>query len=612
MYCSNCGQKYDENARFCHECGAAREDTDYATQPASHAPQPASDETQPTYYAPQPAYHATQPAPYVSQPTNYTPQPTSYVARPTNYTPGPAPYVSQPTYYPPGPASDETQPTYYTPGPVSYAPHPVSAYDSPQTPSGSTSRKKKTLAIIITVAAFAVLLTAFACVYFFTDILPFNKSDDPDTAHTVIENSPSPMNTPSSITPTPTPTPVRQQIILPGSEGEISIDNAITCIFTPDISGTWKFLTKENGESDPYLEIFNFSGDMIKGDDDSAGERNAQIIIQLEAGTEYTINVGFFFAEEGSNCTLVRTYLGETLKGPLPETGGEFLIITSTEFVFTPYTSGLWEFRTSDNGSSDPQLEIFDSQGRFVARDDDSAGNNNALLTIPLDSRNTYSINAGFYYDNIDSFILVVTPIGDPYSDTLSGEGGTVIVNGTTEYLFTPEQTVIWEIRTSYNGESDPYLEVYNSNGDIINQNDDGVNTSNSNAVLVMYMQEGETYSICAGFFNSVTGNYTLTVSPCLHIPAVGGSVWSGKATTYVFVPDQPGTWGIRTLNSGESDPRIYVYDMEDHALAYDDDSGGMNDSYISIDLEAEKEYLIFTEFFIDETGGYELSVARE
>jgi hypothetical protein len=69
----------------------------------------------------------------------------------------------------------------------------------------------------------------------------------------------------------------------------------------------------------------------------------------------------------------------------------------SQGLLFTPSQSGTWEFRTSNNGSSDPFLIVFAPDGSQLGNNDDGAGNKNALLTLELTAGETYDIKAGYY-----------------------------------------------------------------------------------------------------------------------------------------------------------------------------------------------------------------------
>ena len=61
-------------------------------------------------------------------------------------------------------------------------------------------------------------------------------------------------------------------------------------------------------------------------------------------------------------------------------------VAEATDFVFAPELSGIWEFRTSGSGDSDPYLAIFDCDGNEIGFDDDGAGGNDSLIVIYIDA----------------------------------------------------------------------------------------------------------------------------------------------------------------------------------------------------------------------------------
>ena len=81
----------------------------------------------------------------------------------------------------------------------------------------------------------------------------------------------------------------------------------------------------------------------------------------------------------------------------MPSRGGTFTVTSNTEYLFTPTVSGLWELSTSDNGDSDPILEIRDADGRQIAYNDDNGEDSNAYILIELEAGVSYVIAAEFF-----------------------------------------------------------------------------------------------------------------------------------------------------------------------------------------------------------------------
>lgn len=192
--------------------------------------------------------------------------------------------------------------------------------------------------------------------------------------------------------------------------------------------------------------------------------------------------------------------------GDLPGSGGQIRVNGSTRYTLTPSQSGIWSIRTSDNGNYDPMLKVFDSSGRLIADDDDNNWGLNALVFVNLDAGSAYTIEALFYNSSSGSCTLAAAP-----AKTLAAEGGSVDVNGTTAYVFTPNRTGEWTFRTSNNGNSDPHLSLYDAHGNYIDEDDDG--GDNMNALLIITLNAGTTYVLDADFYDGAPGSCTLTVS---------------------------------------------------------------------------------------------------
>ncbi|MCL1804308.1 MAG: hypothetical protein FWG30_11885 [Eubacteriaceae bacterium] len=92
--------------------------------------------------------------------------------------------------------------------------------------------------------------------------------------------------------------------ILPGSGGDFHVDKRIIFSFTPDQTCLWTFLTSNNGASMPYINI----NDLLRGEPgpynhNGTDDNNAYIVVQLEEGIAYEVEVGFYNQPLGE-CTL--------------------------------------------------------------------------------------------------------------------------------------------------------------------------------------------------------------------------------------------------------------------------------------------------------------------
>ena len=193
---------------------------------------------------------------------------------------------------------------------------------------------------------------------------------------------------------------------IPGAGATILVDGATLYSFIPNQTGVWEIITHDSGSGDPYLELMDEFGFMIWEDDDSGGGHDARIIYILEAGTEYLIKARFW------STSYVGSYMLTVMRidpPQIPSGGGSMQVSEKTIFSFIPDSSGSWEFRTSDNGSSDPYLTLYDENGKWIMDDDDSGGDLNALFTATVEDGVQYYVRVRFWGSGDGSCTVHVT-----------------------------------------------------------------------------------------------------------------------------------------------------------------------------------------------------------
>lgn len=470
----------------------------------------------------------------------------------------------------------------------------------------------KNIIKILIAAGVVVLAGIIVVVLFITGILggsggkPDKTVSDPEPTRSTSprpSTSPSPSPTattppspiaPSPTTPTPAPSPEPHSPGISGSGGETTVRDKAELDFTPDRSGVWVIRTSDNGDVDPYLTLLDARGDEITYDDDSAGNLNAMIVIYLDAGKQYTI-VAETYERDGTSYT-VSAKPAEVIAG-----GGDSMRVQgSAGYSFTPNESGLWEFRTSNN-TGDPYLEIYDAEGWYVASDDDSAGDFNAVITQQLEAGDVYCIIAKEFWEQTDTFTLTVAKStggrGDGEAATISGgDVESVRVDAPDELEFTPDVEGIWIIYTTDNGGSDPYLSIYDTDGSLLYEDDDGWGDE-YDAMLVVILAEGDTYTIEADLWDDSRATYTLVAVSPTDILTVGDlRVYSTSG--YRFIPDRSGTYVLRTTDCYPYDPFIHVYNYLGEYIDGDDDSGGELNAQLTIYLNAGEVYHILVAFY--------------
>lgn len=87
---------------------------------------------------------------------------------------------------------------------------------------------------------------------------------------------------------------VKAPIAVPDAGIEMSVNASQGYIFTPSQSGSWEFRTSNNGAYDPFLIVYAPDGSQLGNDDDGAGNKNALLTLDLQAGETYDIYAGFY------------------------------------------------------------------------------------------------------------------------------------------------------------------------------------------------------------------------------------------------------------------------------------------------------------------------------
>jgi hypothetical protein len=199
----------------------------------------------------------------------------------------------------------------------------------------------------------------------------------------------------------------------------------------------------------------------------------------------------------------------------IPGSGGSVRVTEPSDVMFTPIESGLWILYTTDNGDSDPAFYVYDQEGVLVDFDDDSGEDYNAYLEIVLEAGLLYKIEVYFYDDNCDCTLVAelapdLPEPEQPDGDVIPGFGGHVWVSNETDFIFTPERSGIWEFRTSYYDDCDPYLILFEYPDEYIISDDDGA--GDLNALISIYLESGRTFVINASDAYDGPCDYILSV----------------------------------------------------------------------------------------------------
>jgi len=483
--------------------------------------------------------------------------------------------------------------------------------------------EKKKMKIWVPVAAIAVVLAlAFCALFFFTDIFKPGDDDGPTIGGTTTTSpGTSPGTSPSdpgrqSEPPSPARPPDPVDAAMPGAGGRLDVTGETNFEFTPNNTGWWDVYTTANVDCDPLLYVFDDADSVLAMNDDGGEELNSFITIKLSEGVAYRINAGFY--EWNANCSYQLTVEPSTRMGSIMQMqgGGSLRIVNESEIEFTPDRSGPWGIWTSDNGTDDPLLILFDESGNILKENDDYGNSRNSYISYDLEAGTAYIVSAGFYSGTIGEYTLSIDYRTGPGRDnfnvdyTLPPQSGSHQVNDETVFLFTAPVTGLYLVITSDNGAYDPYLTIYDYYGDYIAHDDDyydGVN-----AWLPVWLHEGFSYFLVAGFYTGTQGSYTLNVIAPEVIPGDGVTMRVNGETSLTFIPDESGSWEFRTSDNSRSEPWVQLFDARGNEIEYATSSHRDPNALMVVDLIAGETYTIHCGFWgYDRDYSYTLAIRR-
>ena len=310
--------------------------------------------------------------------------------------------------------------------------------------------------------------------------------------------------------------------------------------------------------------------------------------------------------------------------------------ITKNNFaklIFTPKETGnyilsfvLDEFKTIPNINYnyydydyDAQMHIYDSNNNLIISDKNSGYGNNPLVITNLKANNTYSIyvssddyeyNAGNGYFQIFRYSTGynmdgMTNSAIPMQTTTSNSDPAI-------YKLTPTTEGRYSIFTSQGSSHslcDTYLELYDEQFRKLAFNDNFVGNYSK---VEWYLEKQKTYYISIKNKSSGSRQFKLNIidDQVIHEKNFGNPITlytvcsTYKRYSYITLyTSKSSTHYLYTENlSGHRDITLTIYDDKMNQIAFDDDSRGNNQPYISVYLQANRYYYLFIKMIINET----------
>ncbi|MCL2244915.1 MAG: hypothetical protein FWC03_10695, partial [Treponema sp.] len=277
---------------------------------------------------------------------------------------------------------------------------------------------------------------------------------------------------------------------------------------------------------DTYLEAYDAQRNLITENDDG-DDLNAKINILTQANTTYLFKLrGYSESVTGSfrifadSKAITELRIGSPVSGNI-STGGE------NWYSIRAVQNGILIVETS--GSTDTYLIAYDEFNNYITADDDSAGNGNAKVKIPVVSGKTYliALRGNSNYAAGAYRIQVSSPAAPSALAVGSFLNGNITQGGEYWYSVRAAQNGFIIIETS--GNTDTYLEAYDENYNLIASDDDSA--GNGNAKVRIQVSAGKTYTIALrGYSGVTTGAYRIQASvPAAPVVLNVGSFLNGS-----------------------------------------------------------------------------------
>ena len=287
-------------------------------------------------------------------------------------------------------------------------------------------------------------------------------------------------------------------------------------------------------------------------------------------------------------------------------------------YKFVPTISGNYRFETISS-YGDPDFSVSDATANktFSAIDDlDGEDDRDARLDMYLTAGHIYYIDAFSHNSSYGYSMRIGYSPDSSLSITRDVNVSCSVDKGAFKmYKFVPETTGYYDIFTIAQS-GDPYLFLFDSDGNKLKENDDGL--GNLNSLISYYLNGGRAYYIAIqGYRGNATISSSLKVTPsivnCNKISLNESLNVTVASYTYVyeFTAPSTGSFDFYTYeNSG--DPYLELYDANRNQIAYNDDYENFDDyhnSLIRYNLVAGQKYYIHVTSYNLSVASYKLSV---
>ena len=411
----------------------------------------------------------------------------------------------------------------------------------------------------------------------------------------------------------------------------------------------------DNALGDPLLKIHGSDGAELAVDDDGGEGLNAYI--EFTAAT-----TGYYFLEASA-------YDGESTGGyTLSAAAGDIPHDASTdanmgadddyrEGMLDPAADRDWhrlqltEGQTvrislespegAEDALGDPLLVLYGADGAEVARDDDGGGGLNALVEYQAQTAGVYFVEARGYDEAARGRYLLRISNGEVGQTIDTAEYVLPGIEGRTSIIGAPDDADWFAIELiegrpyrfsvqgiEANALPDPYLRLYDSQGNEVAADDDG--GAGLNAYLSFATPTGGTYFAAVSAYGGTGGGrYALQVLDT-DVPGTlytdealdgGGDdrmsriEMPGDLDSYRVTLEEGVRYVIDVRGAGDNalaDPFLTVLNSEGQTVSSDDDSGAGMDARLTFAPTAAGEYFLQASGLGGSTGTYQIAIVRQ
>ena len=415
--------------------------------------------------------------------------------------------------------------------------------------------------------------------------------------------------------------------------GNLNTNEAHAYDFTIQEAQTVTIDMKSDGSPlDSYLKLVDSGQQILAEDDDGGGGLDSRIVHSLGQGT-YTIIAHPFGSSSGSYRLSLTRGVPQVPQKTVVEKG-DLSVGRRIDGFIGPMETHRYSLKIAKKESlaidanqisqnMDPILELRDTLGTVIARDDDGGGGRNATINRVLE-KGEYKVDVFSYGNNGGPYRLYVSRVEIEEQKHTTIEPGVVRESflgpvDSHRYSFSVKKQGMAEINLmSADSALDPFVELHSGDGRVLGQDDDGGN--NMDSKLFYYVEPGE-YVIIAKPYGSSSGRYRLTMDLKDVIPQQFTEITTGVTREGFLLPGKIHRYDFRLKRDAlvsidaiqvmpNCDPMLSLLDGTGEPLANDDDSGGGRNARVFRDLKAGN-YRIDVIGYGNSLGTYKLSVAE-